>query len=159
MGMFHDLMSKIFAHAAPAKQTTVASNAPTSVPTSAPEVGAGAPADTAPSAADPAAPSAAPATTPATSVPGSASGPVDVAAVLDGLAEKNSESLDWKKSIVDLLKLVGMDSSLSARKELARDLNYPGDESDSASMNVWLHKAVLQKLAANGGKVPAELLG
>ena len=83
---------------------------------------------------------------------------VDVTAILDGLAAKNSEKLDWKKSIVDLLKLVGMDSSLGARKELATELGYSGDQSDSATMNVWLHKAVLKKLADNGGKVPADLL-
>ena len=80
---------------------------------------------------------------------------VDVTAILDDLASKNSEDLDWKKSIVDLMKLVGMDSSLSARKELAHDLGYTGD---SASMNIWLHKEVIKKLAANGGKVPKELL-
>ena len=83
---------------------------------------------------------------------------VDVAAVLTGLAAKNSEKLDWKHSIVDLMKLVGMDSSLSARKELADDLHYTGDKNDSASMNIWLHKEVLKKLSENGGKVPAELL-
>ena len=83
---------------------------------------------------------------------------MDVGAILDGLAAKSSEHLDWKKSIVDMLKLLGMDSSLSARKELATDLSYSGDESDSAAMNEWLHKAVLKKLADNGGKVPAELL-
>jgi Domain of unknown function (DUF3597) len=69
-----------------------------------------------------------------------------------------AEHLDWKKSIVDLMKLVGMDSSLSARKELAKDLGYAGDMNDSASMNIWLHSAVMKKLADNGGKVPAELL-
>jgi hypothetical protein len=83
---------------------------------------------------------------------------VDVSAVLDGLAKKNSEKLDWKKSIVDLMKLIGMDSSLSSRKALAKELNYTGDIGDSAKMNVWLHKEVLRQLAANGGKVPAELL-
>jgi hypothetical protein len=83
---------------------------------------------------------------------------VDVSAVLNDLASKNSEHLDWKKSIVDLMKLVGMDSSLSARKELATELGYSGDQNDSATMNVWLHKQVLQKLAENGGKVPQNLL-
>jgi hypothetical protein len=83
---------------------------------------------------------------------------VDVAVILDGLAAKSSEKLDWKHSIVDLMKLVGMDSSLSARKQLATELHYTGDQNDSATMNIWLHKQVLQKLAANGGKVPAELL-
>ena len=83
---------------------------------------------------------------------------MDVASILDGLAAKNSEKLDWKKSIVDMLKLLDMDSSLSARKELATELHYSGDESDSATMNVWLHTSVMKKIAENGGKVPAELL-
>lgn len=83
---------------------------------------------------------------------------VDVAAVLNKLAAENTEKLDWKHSIVDLMKLVGMDSSLTARKELAADLRYTGDTNDSAKMNVWLHKEVMRKLAENGGKVPAELL-
>src|SRR4051794_19100638 len=93
--------------------------------------------------------------------PGIAAAPppsVDVASVLDGLAAKSSEKLDWKKSIVDLMKLVGMDSSLSARKELATELGYTGDQNDSAAMNIWLHKAVMKKLADNGGKVPVDLL-
>ena len=83
---------------------------------------------------------------------------MDIAAVMNGLAAKNPEKLDWKRSIVDLMKLVGMDSSLSARKELATELHYSGDMNDSASMNVWLHKEVLKKLSENGGKVPPELL-
>jgi hypothetical protein len=82
---------------------------------------------------------------------------VDVAAVLTGLAAKNKEKLDWKRSIVDLMKLLNLDSSLGARKELAKELGYTGDTNDSATMNVWLHKQVMQKLAANGGKVPADL--
>ena len=81
-----------------------------------------------------------------------------MAAILDGLAANNPEKLDWKKSIVDLMKLVGMDSNLAARKELAADLHYSGDPNDSATMNIWLHKEVLKKLAQNGGKVPQELL-
>jgi hypothetical protein len=83
---------------------------------------------------------------------------VDIEASLNQLAANNSEKLDWKHSIVDLMKLVGMDSSLSARKELADDLGYTGDKSDSAKMNIWLHKEVMRKLAENGGKVPPELL-
>lgn len=82
---------------------------------------------------------------------------VDVEAILTKLASENKEKLDWKKSIVDLMKLLNLDSSLSARKELAKELNYTGDTNDSASMNIWLHKQVIQKLAANGGKVPADL--
>jgi hypothetical protein len=131
MGLFNNLMSKIFGHAAPA--------------------GGG-------SSAAPAAASAATSTATA-AAPATAAPPVvDVEAILNGLAAKNPEKLDWKRSIVDLMKLVGMDSSLTARKELAKDLNYSGDMNDSASMNIWLHKEVLRKLAANGGKVPADLL-
>lgn len=82
---------------------------------------------------------------------------VDIAKTMDALAAKNKEKLDWKKSIVDLMKLLNLDSSLTARKELAKELGYTGDTNDSATMNVWLHKQVMQKLAANGGKVPADL--
>jgi hypothetical protein len=82
---------------------------------------------------------------------------VDVEAVLSGLAAKNKEKLDWRKSIVDLMKLLNLDSSIGARKQLAKELGYTGDTNDSAKMNVWLHKQVMDKLAANGGKVPAEL--
>jgi len=82
---------------------------------------------------------------------------LDVAAVLTNLAEQTRERLDWRRSIVDLMKLLNLDSSLAARKQLAQELRYGGDMNDSASMNVWLHKQVMQKLAENGGKVPAEL--
>jgi hypothetical protein len=131
MGLFSNLMSKIFHHAdSTAGSTASAGSASTG--------------------------SAAPA--PATSGPGAAAPVVDVAVVLDGLAAKNPEKLDWKRSIVDLMKLVGIDSSLTARKQLATELHYSGDQNDSASMNIWLHKEVLRKLSENGGKVPAELL-
>jgi hypothetical protein len=83
---------------------------------------------------------------------------VDVAAILNDLAKKNPEKLDWQKSIVDLMKLVGTDSSFTARKQLAAELHYSGDPNDPASMNIWPHKAVLTKLAENGGKVPQQLL-
>ncbi|MDP3413319.1 MAG: DUF3597 domain-containing protein [Polaromonas sp.] len=82
---------------------------------------------------------------------------VDVKALLDDMASKNSQKLNWKTSIVDLMKLLDLDSSLSERKELAQELNYTGDMGDSAAMNIWLHKQVMNKLAANGGKVPADL--
>jgi hypothetical protein len=82
---------------------------------------------------------------------------VDVAKVMDGIADAQDEELDWRKSIVDLMKLLKLDSSLKARKELATELKYSGDMGDSASMNVWLHKQVMTKLAENGGVVPAEL--
>ena len=77
--------------------------------------------------------------------------------MLDGMAAKSSEKLYWKTSIVDLMKLLGLDSSFGARKELAKELNYAGDTSDSAAMNIWLHRQVMNKVAANGGKVPADL--
>ncbi len=82
---------------------------------------------------------------------------VDVAAVLDKLDNDSDESLDWRVSIVDLMKLLKLDSSLKSRKELAAELHYTGNMGDSASMNVWLHKQVMTKLAENGGVVPADL--
>jgi hypothetical protein len=133
--MFKEMMTKIFHHAAVAE-------APVGVPSAKIQV------DAAKAAAAPAAASAAAAT----------AAPVDVAATLDKLAATHHEKRDWKHSIVDLMKLVGMDSSLASRKELAADLHYTGDTNDSATMNMWLHKEVMKKLAANGGHVPAELL-
>jgi hypothetical protein len=106
------------------------------------------------------APGAAPAgkpPTPATGAAGAA-GTVDVEAILTKLAASNKEKLDWQKSIVDLMKLLNLDSSLTARKELADELHFTGDKNDSATMNIWLHKQVMQKLAENGGKVPDSLL-
>ena len=84
-------------------------------------------------------------------------GGVDVAAILDDLAANNKQKLNWKTSIVDLMKLLDLDSGLSDRKELAQELNYSGDMNDSASMNIWLHRQVMNKLAENGGKVPDDL--
>jgi hypothetical protein len=81
---------------------------------------------------------------------------VDVEALLDGMP--GAKSLNWRTSIVDLMKLLDLDSSLAARKELAAELSYGEDTSDSAKMNVWLHRQVMTKLAANGGKVPADLI-
>jgi hypothetical protein len=94
-------------------------------------------------------------TTSATSAP--AMPLVDVEAVLNEMAKSNPEKLNWKTSIVDLMKLLGLDSSLGERKELAKELGYSGDTSDSAAMNIWLHRQVMNKVAANGGKVPADL--
>jgi 3-oxoacyl-ACP reductase-like protein len=113
----------------------------------------------APGAAAPAASPAQPAPAQAAApTPASAPGaPVDVTAIMDGLAAQSSERLDWRRSIVDLMKLINLDSSLAARKELAQELNYAGDMNDSASMNIWLHKQVMIKLAENGGRVPDEL--
>ncbi|MFV0336687.1 MAG: DUF3597 domain-containing protein [Chthoniobacterales bacterium] len=137
MGLLSTIFSKVLGTAAP---KIIAPKAPEAGP-----VAVETPAASAPSAA-PEAPAA------------PAPEPVDVDAVLSELASKNSEKLDWKKSIVDLMKLLDMDSSLSNRKELAAELGYTGDTSDSASMNIWLHKEVIKQLAKNGGKVPAELL-
>jgi hypothetical protein len=83
--------------------------------------------------------------------------PVDVEAVLTTLDSKQTESLNWRTSIVDLMKLLQLDSSLASRKALAQELHYPGNRDDSAPMNVWLHKVVMQKVEDNGGQVPESL--
>lgn len=132
MGLFQDLLGKIFHHA-PARTTSSATAAP----------------DATSSAAVAPAP---------TSAPAAGSPTVDITATLDKLAAGSPQKLDWRHSIVDLMKLVGMDSSLTARKALAAELHYTGDTSDSAAMNMWLHKQVVKKIAENGGKVPKELL-
>jgi hypothetical protein len=105
-----------------------------------------------------------PASSPSASVQSEArgsasSGSVDVASVLDKAVAAKKQKLEWRTSIVDLMKALDLDSSLSARKELAKDLHYDGDSNDSAKMNMWLHKQVMKKLAENGGKVPDELRG
>jgi hypothetical protein len=82
---------------------------------------------------------------------------VDVAPILDQAVKAKGEKLAWRTSIVDLMKALDIDSSFSARKELAKELGYTGDSNDSASMNIWLHKQVMTKLAANGGKLPPDL--
>jgi hypothetical protein len=82
---------------------------------------------------------------------------VDVEEILTNMQKQSGQQLNWRSSIVDLLKLLNLDSSLQARKQLAAELNYSGDTNDSASMNIWLHKQVMTKLAQNGGKVPADL--
>ena len=82
---------------------------------------------------------------------------VDVAAILDKAVAAQKEKLEWRTSIVDLMKALNIDSSLSARKELAHELGYTGDTNDSASMNIWLHKQMMAKLAANGGKLPSDV--
>ncbi|MGK5047688.1 DUF3597 domain-containing protein [Janthinobacterium sp. GB4P2] len=130
MGIFSNIYNKIFHHASDA--------APASTPAAATD---------APAAA---APAAAPA--PAVAVP-----VVDVEVVLVDLASKNAEKLNWRTSIVDLMKLLQLDSSLASRKELAQELHFTGDTNDSASMNIWLHRQVMIKLAENGGKVPDAL--
>ena len=135
MGILSNIFSKIFpsSHAANAPAAGQATGSPGAAPVA---------------AAAPAAPTA--------TAPTSMS-EVDVESMLDGMAAKSGEKLVWRTSIVDLMKLLGLDSSLAARKELAKELHYTGDTNDSASMNVWLHRQVMNKVAANGGKVPADL--
>ena len=110
---------------------------------------------------------AAPAGGSAAPSPGSSSAPaagssapaatVDVAAILDKAVAAKGEKLAWRTSIVDLMKALDIDSSFAARKELATELGYTGDSNDSASMNIWLHKQMMAKLAANGGKLPSDI--
>lgn len=145
MGILSNILGKIF-------PSSHAANAPAAAapgtPQPAPSVGgATTPANAAPSAA----------TTAPAIAPIQAIAQVDVEQMLNDKAAKAGEKLNWKTSIVDLLKLLELDSSLGSRKELAKELNYTGDTNDSASMNVWLHRQVMNKLAANGGKVPADL--
>jgi 3-oxoacyl-ACP reductase-like protein len=131
MGIFSNIMDKIFHHkpkAAPAPAPTAAPAQPQAAPTAV---------------------AVAPAPPPQV---------IDVTASLDDLAANAGQKLDWRHSIVDLMKLVGLESSLAERKELADELGYTGDKTDSATMNIWLHKQVIKKLSENGGKVPAELL-
>jgi hypothetical protein len=133
MSIFGKIMSAIFgtkADAAPGATPTAGGSAPASGP----GTGGGSPAAT-----------AAPAQT------------VDVAPILDAAVKAKGEKLEWRTSIVDLMKALDIDSSFSARKELAKELGYTGDSNDSASMNIWLHKQVMTKLAANGGKLPPEI--
>jgi Domain of unknown function (DUF3597) len=112
----------------------------------------------APPAGGSAAPTAGSSTTTASPSPAAAPAQsVDVAAIVDKAAAASGEKLAWRTSIVDLMKALKIDSSLTARKELAKELGYTGDTDDSASMNVWLHKQVMAKLAANGGKLPPEI--
>jgi hypothetical protein len=147
MSIFGSIMSSIFGHAnsaaSPAPDTKTPGAAPASAPTPRYAVAS---AQVDPSAALQSAPSA-------------AKSPVDVTAIMDKLALQTKEKLEWRKSIVDLMKLLNLDSSLAARKQLAQELHYSGNMNDSASMNVWLHKQVMIKLAEHGGKVPELLTG
>jgi hypothetical protein len=97
------------------------------------------------------------ATTGSSSGSAAPAGSVDVAPILDKAVAAKKEKLEWRTSIVDLMKALDIDSSLGARKELAKELGYTGDTNDSATMNIWLHKQVMTKLAANGGKLPADI--
>ena len=104
-----------------------------------------------------AAPGSATASSSASAAPAAPAQTVDVAPILDKAVAAKKEKLEWRTSIVDLMKALDIDSSLGARKELAKELAYTGDTNDSATMNIWLHKQVMAKLAANGGKLPADI--
>ncbi|WP_375462924.1 DUF3597 domain-containing protein [uncultured Methylobacterium sp.] len=150
MSIFGSIVSKIFGGSAQAAAPH-ASETPNVSAASVGSAGAGASSSSAsaPSTAGAAAPAAAAAS-------GGAQASVDVGQVLSDMAAGKGEHLNYKQSIVDLMKLLDLDSSLTARKQLADELHYTGDKEDSAAMNVWLHKQVVQKLAENGGKVPAD---
>lgn len=139
MGILSNIFNKIFHRNEPAKAS----------PGSAQTAGTGTQQSTTAGAA--------PAARPAAPPPVAPMDQVDVEAMLNQMAKSAGEPLNWRTSIVDLLKLLDIDHSLAARKELAQELDYKGDTSDSATMNIWLHRQVMNKLAANGGKVPADL--
>jgi 3-oxoacyl-ACP reductase-like protein len=143
MGIFDKIKHAIFGEAKAAPVTAAA--APKAEP--------------APPSAAPTAASAAAAPAPAASAaPKAAAAAVDIVPILDAAVKKSGQKLDWRRSIVDLMKAVGMGASLAERKELAAELGYSGDTGDSAKMNMFLHKALMKKLSENGGKVPADLL-
>src|SRR5215813_12199717 len=132
MSVFGNIMSKIFGHGSAQAAGASPTLAPGAPPTS-------------------------PGTPPLTPANAPPMQTVDVAAIVDKAAAAKGEKLAWRTSIVDLMKALDLDSSLAARKELAKELKYTGDTNDTATMNVWLHKQVMAKLAANGGKLPADI--
>ncbi|MBB3656596.1 3-oxoacyl-ACP reductase-like protein [Rhizobium sp. BK650] len=149
MSVFDRIKQAIFGKAQAAPVSQPASAAPQAAP--APAAGA-----------KPTSSQAAPAalvTEPATGAPPPAeTRPADIEQILNAAVKKSGQKLDWRHSIVDLMKALGMDASLAERKELAAELGYSGDSNDSAKMNIFLHKALMKKLSENGGKVPADLL-
>ncbi|MBX4941021.1 DUF3597 domain-containing protein [Rhizobium binae] len=145
MGIFDKIKHAIFGEAKAAEPA--AANAPKAAPVETP---------VSPSPAPSQAPAASPAQSKAAPAPAAAT--VDIVPILDAAVKKSGQKLDWRHSIVDLMKAVGMDASLAERKELAAELGYAGDSGDSAKMNMWLHKALMKRLSENGGKVPADLL-
>jgi hypothetical protein len=146
MSIFSTILNKIFPHDHPAASGSGATAAPAT-----PQQPSPASASAAPSG------SSTPAAAGAVQPPVTPMPAVDVEAVLTSMQANQGQELNWRTSIVDLMKLLGLDSSLAARKELAQELHYSGNTEDSAAMNMWLHKAVMQKLAENGGKVPDDL--
>lgn len=134
MSLFGLIRDKVFGHAEKTAEPAKAGEAQKTASAAAPATAGG---DTAAGAAPPAI--------------------IDVEAVLTDLSTKAGQKLDWQHSIVDLMKLLDLDSSLGARKELAQELGYSGDYNDSAAMNIWLHKQVMRKFAESGGRVPEDL--
>jgi Domain of unknown function (DUF3597) len=157
MSIFGRIKSAIFGEAqaaeaaAPAQTSTAPATSAPTAPTPAPASGASSTAAASPApTTNPAPPPAKPAA--------AQTQPVDIEQMLNAAVKKSGQKLDWRHSIVDLMKALGMDASLAERKELAGELGYGGDTGDSAKMNTFLHKALMKKLAENGGKVPADLL-
>jgi hypothetical protein len=148
VGVFDRIKNAIFgkAQAAPVPEPASAAPQASSAPAASPA--------TQPTAATKPATGAPP---PAQSSPAQASS-ADIEQILNAAVKKSGQKLDWRRSIVDLMKALGMDASLAERRELAAELGYTGDTNDSAKMNIFLHKALMKKLSENGGKVPADLL-
>ena len=151
MSIFGKIMGAIFGNKAEAAPSIAPGSTPAAAPGSTPSVGH--PANAAPSVGQSTASSSnqsgTAAATPAKTV--------EVGPILDAAVKSKGEKLEWRTSIVDLMKALDIDSSLTARKELAKELNFTGDTNDSATMNIWLHKEVVAKLAANGGKLPDDM--
>jgi hypothetical protein len=148
-----DTLSATVPAVAPAP--SIAGNTPAPTQAAAPS---SIPAPTAPISqpASTAAPAVATPTAPAAPAPAAAS--IDVAEIMDAAVKEAGQTLNWRRSIVDTMKALGLESDLASRKELAQELHYTGDTNDSATMNVWLQKALMKKLSENGGKVPADLM-
>lgn len=161
MSIFGEILNRLRGKARPTSQATQtqasgqAGAQPQAAPAGAPAQGQ--PSPTAPVAAGAAATAGGAAAAGANAAPQAALSEVDVEKIMDDLVGESGQKLNWRTSIVDTMKALGIDSSLDHRKELARELQYNGDMNDSAAMNVWLHKRVMKELAANGGKLPPEL--
>ena len=155
MSIFGSILSKIFGDKVPAATQASMTGLPGAA--TSPAAGGGATPAATPVAAQ-TAPTGAGSSSPAAGTGAAAPASiVDVEEVLDAMEDESDQELNWRQSIVDLMKLLKLDSSLTASKSLAQELHYTGDTKDSAAMNIWLHKQVMTKLAQNGGKVPSDL--
>ncbi len=162
MGIFDRIKHALFGEANASEATTQSqsSTPSSSIPSSGQPATAGGPAPSRPATPGPVGTTTEPGAMAAEPTPSASqsTGSNDIEAILDDAVAKSGQRLDWRHSIVDLMKALGMDASLEERKELAGELDYTGDLHDSAAMNTFLHKALLKKLSENGGKVPANLL-